>query len=79
MRFSLSSSNEAAVCVGMVRGLQMGIQWRKGKQTRTVVRVDGQEEGEGTAPDEGVQWEVGAEGMGRPVLRDGPHRLDRGR
>jgi hypothetical protein len=47
------------VCVGMVRGLQMGIQLWKGKQSTTAVRVDAWEEGEGTAPVEGVEWEVG--------------------
>jgi hypothetical protein len=52
----------------MVCGLQMGIQWKRGEQSAIVVRVDVGEEGEGTGWIDGVDWEVGAKGMGRSIL-----------
>ena len=52
----------------MVRDLQMGIQWRKGKQSRTAVRVDAGEQGEERAPVEARESEVGLSGIGRSIL-----------
>jgi len=59
MRFSLSSTNEAAVCVGMVRGLQMGIQSRKREGSTTVARVEAWEQGEEGVPFEERESEGG--------------------
>jgi len=52
----------------MVCGLQMGIQWKRREQSTIVVRVDVGEEGEGTGWIDGVEWGVGAKGMGRSIL-----------